>query len=177
MPDDLSVFSPSSLTIMAQAAIVAPELGRLVSGQAALRVEIEVERFNLALTAYVNEFHREVEQTVRQVSNELLYRIRRRTPVDTRRLQNSFHAVMPGEIDTYTYTDDLGRSFDGTLTEHPHAENTDETIEAIVGTNVPYAIYIEAGHSRQAPNGMVAISRAEMASTLEALVARAIGGA
>ena len=48
-------------------------------------------------------------------------------------------------------------------------------VEAWVGTNVEYAIYIEAGHSRKAPQGMVAISVAEMTGALERAVEQALG--
>lgn len=170
MADNLSVFSQASLTLMASPS--GP--GRLASGEALLRVEFETERFNESLKEYVNVFRRDLEETIRVVSLELLSRIQRRTPVATGRLRNSFHAVMPGETDTYVYADNRGRTFWGALDEHSHAQDDNEVIEAVVGTNVPYALFIEAGHSRQAPNGMVAISRAEMASVFEAMIEKAL---
>lgn len=165
MADDLSVFSAGMANLSGQ---------QLASGDAMIRIFIEVERFNADVDAYISTFRKEAEKEIKALTLELLARIQRRTPVDTGRLKNSFHIIAPGETDHYTYQDHRGRSYWGALDGETHAQDDDEQIEGIVGTNVPYAIYIEAGHSRQAPNGMVAISYAEMASALETAIERAL---
>jgi len=68
---------------------------------------------------------------------------KRACPVRTGRLKNSIHAVLPDSFDSsYPYTDDQGRAYDGAL------EMGTKPTEAIVGTNVEYAFWVEAGTSR-----------------------------
>jgi hypothetical protein len=144
-------------------------------GGAATRIDFNVELFNAAMEEYIKTFRKNVEFEIQNLALELLTKIERRTPTKTHRLQNSFHVIMPGETDSYRFEDSEGRSFDGVLHDHPHAELSDDVIEAIVGssgTAVPYNIRIEAGGSKQAPQGMVAISVAEMMGKLEAAVTK-----
>jgi len=139
-------------------------------GGAATRLEFNAELFNAAMQEYVETFRKNAEFEIQNLALELLTKVERRTPVATGRLQNSFHVIMPGETDSYQYEDHQGHSFDGVLHDHPHAELSDTVIEAVVGSNVPYALRVEAGSSKQAPQGMMAISVAEMMGKLEAAV-------
>lgn len=174
--DDLLSFSTPSLQVMSQAAgpVTGYGVERLRSDQAGVRVVLETERFNAALTQFITATRGHIRFELTALALQLNTRIKYRTPVRTGRLRNSFHAVLPGSSDTYFYSDLHGKSFNGVLYEHPRAQDDDQAIEAVVGTNVDYAIYIEAGHSRQAPNGMVAVSLAEMAGALEAAVEKAM---
>jgi hypothetical protein len=135
-----------------------------------MRLDFEAARFNASLAIYLQEFKETAATEIGRLALDLLGRVKARTPVDTQRLKNSFHAVLPGQVDNYTYSDNKGRSFDGTLTSHRWAELSNAAVEAVVGSNVPYAIYLEAGHSRKAPTGMLAISVAELAGRMEAVV-------
>jgi len=147
-------------------------------GEARALLELDVEMFNASMKEYVETFRKNAEFEVQNLALELLGKIERRTPTVTHRLQNSFHVIMPGETDSYQFEDAEGHSFDGVLHDHPHAELSDEVIEAVVGssgTAVPYNIIIEAGHSAKAPHGMMAISFAEMAGRLEAAIAKEMG--
>lgn len=136
-----------------------------------MRLEFEAARFNASLAIYLQEFRQTAATEIGRLALDLLGRVQARTPVDTQRLKNSFHAVLPGQVDNYTYSDNQGHTFDGTLTNHRWAELSDRVIEAIVGSGgVKYSIFIEAGHSRKAPTGMLSISVAELAGRLEAVV-------
>lgn len=137
------------------------EFQRFQAGNAALSVEAEVTDINRVLKQLAG-LHALSQRALVEVGLELLRRIALKTPVKTGRLRNSFHLVPPGQPDAYVYQDDIGSTFEGTLHETPGP------MEALVGTNVVYAVAIEGGHSRQAPQGMVAISVAEMRGALDA---------
>lgn len=144
------------------------------SRAAGIQVEFELGRFNAALDRYVAALQPSVVDAVRTLALDLLGRIQQKTPVDTGRLRASFHAVMPGQTDRYTYRDRRGGSFDGSLGVTAKGSVLGGGVEAVVGTNVDYAIFIEAGHSRQAPQGMVAVSVVELTGALERAVEVAV---
>jgi phage gpG-like protein len=144
------------------------------SAAAGVRVEFELGRFNQSLDRYLQVVQPNVHDAVRTVALDLLARIKQRTPVDTGRLRNSFHAVMPGQTDNYSYSDREGRGYDGSLGVTPKVSVLKGEVEAVVGTNVDYAIFIEAGHSRKAPRGMVAVSVLELTGALEKAVEAAL---
>jgi hypothetical protein len=140
-----------------------PAFQRAQSADAAVTVEMNLTGLNDTLNQLVG-LGELGQEALLSIALELLRRISMRTPVKTGRLRNSFHLVEPGQTDSYQYNNDLGQTFDGTLSE----EGAPGPLEVLVGTNVLYALAIEAGHSRQAPQGMVAISVAEMQGALEA---------
>jgi hypothetical protein len=155
-----------------------PSGGQIPSGVADLRLEIHTEELNAAFTRYLAAVTIKAEDAVIKVALELLGRIQSKTPVDTGRLRNSFHAVLPGKTDSsFRYSDDYRKSFNDPLGERAQRDVVTNTFEAIVGTAVHYALVIEAGHSRQAPSGMVAISVAEMTGALDAAVEKALNDA
>jgi len=127
---------------------------RSVAG--AIGVSVALDALDAAMEAHVQETFQDAEDMIGSLALELLGRIQARTPVDTGRALNSWHAVMPGESDAYTYKDGNGKSFDGSIGV------TAGPLEAWVGSNVDYMIYLEVGHSRQAPAGMVAVSVLEL---------------
>ena len=126
------------------------------SARAAEQVEAELKRFNAKLAAYVKAFEADTLQTSVRTAFEVEGRLKERTPVDTGRARASWHVVLPGQSDSYTYSDNRGRSFDGTLSEAAGPW------EALVGSNVRYMLPLEAGHSQQAPQGMVRVTLREM---------------
>ena len=93
---------------------------------------------------------------------DLLKRIAMKTPVDTGRARASWHAVLPNTTDFYMYHDLQGKEFNGTL-----ADTTTGPWDTVVGSNVEYMIFLEAGHSRQAPEGMVTLSLLELRGALQ----------
>ena len=125
--------------------------------------------------AQLGDFHRQIARlqgagmenlvrAFREYVFEIFRRIQLRTPVDTGRARRSWHVVPPGTpADSFSYTDDRGTVFDGTLDSVSTGPN-----EWVVGSNVPYMIALEAGHSRQSPQGMVAITIAEFNYALQA---------
>ncbi|HSE47195.1 MAG TPA: HK97 gp10 family phage protein [Gemmatimonadales bacterium] len=176
MPDDISGFATESLQLMSNPAgpLTGYGVERLSGAQAGLRVEIESARFNAAVLGFVAATRSNMRITLTTLALDLLSRIQKRTPIKTGRLRMSFHALLPGNTDSYTYSDFEGRRFYGVLATKPFAHDDPDLMEAVVGTNVDYAIYIEAGHSRQAPNGMVAVSLMETSGALEAAAEQAI---
>ena len=89
--------------------------GSIGSSSGQIRVEIEVGRFNEDLDRFFRTFRVDTVTAISTFARELVARIKSHTPVKTERLKNSFHAVLPGEIDRYTYSDQLGNTFDGRL--------------------------------------------------------------
>lgn len=153
-------------------------VARLPSGWADLRpvergvvrVHVEMSRFNAGITRFISRFSPNVSALVRAHGLDLLARIQARTPRRTGRLANSFHMIPPNSrLFRFTYADSTGRSFEGSL-----EGVTTGPFEVVVGTNVEYAPAIEAGHSRQAPQGMVAVSVREKSTELEAAIAQAV---
>ena len=156
-----------------QTQVFGPVGGQIPSGVALTRVDLNVVDFNASLTRYIQLLGIDTVDTVKSQALDLLKRIQLKTPRDTHRLVRSFHAVLPGQVDSsFPYTDKSGKAFDGAL--HVSPKNGPDVVEAAVGTNVKYGPVIEAGHSRQAPNGMVAISVAEMTGQLDAAMTTAI---
>lgn len=62
---------------------------------------------------------------------------------DTGRLRNSIHTKLGGAHYKYSYKDDTGKEFDGSLS------NLGQVHTAIVGTNVEYAAYVECGTGKK----------------------------
>lgn len=110
----------------------------------------------------------DMERELLKIALEIERRVAMRTPVRTGRARNSWHTIPPNSQDSYVYSDDLGHSFDGALGE------ATGPLEAIVGTNVEYMISLEAGHSRQAPHGMLGITLAEFQGAFQARLAAII---
>lgn len=140
--------------------------GQLHSTYAKGSVTIELAGL-VATLKRLNDVGVLMQQDVLAFALELNNRIALKTPVKTGRARASWHVVPPGTAsDVYQYRNLHGETFDGSLGE---AETG--PMEAIVGTNVDYMLYLEAGHSRQAPNGMVAVSLQEVRGRLEAMIA------
>ena len=137
---------------------------------AGLRVELDTAAFRAGLARFWQRFGGTLTPLVTAHALDLQRRIQLRTPVRTSRLRNSIHTVPPNSRgDGFAYGDNTGRQFNGALNRGAVMTGP---YEAIVGTNVEYALAIEAGHSRQAPHGMFAVSVREKAGALDAEVER-----
>jgi hypothetical protein len=149
--------------------------GQVHSTYAKGSVSVEAHRLTEAFKR-LNDAGVLMQKDVVAFAAEATQRIAMRTPVDTGRARASWHMVPPNtSADGFEYSDRHGEHFDGSL----EGVQTGP-MEAVVGTNVQYMIYLEAGHSRQAPNGMVALTLQELRGRLEQMVAdtirRAQGG-
>lgn len=142
--------------------------GQVHSTYAAGQVDIDAKGFLDALHK-LQDAGVDLQQDLIAYTLELLSRIQNKTPVRTGRARASWHAVLPDKTDTFSYTDNQGHGFDGTL----QGVKTGQW-DTMVGSNVDYMIFLEAGHSRQAPNGMVALSLLELKGALEARLADTI---
>lgn len=135
------------------------------STYAAGSVSIETEGLKRVLRT-LNDLGILMQKDVLAFATELDRRIAMKTPVDTGRARASWHVVPPGtESDQFSYQDLHGKTFDGSL-----AGASTGPMEAIVGTNVNYMLYLEAGHSRQAPQGMIALSLQELHGALHNMI-------
>lgn len=141
-------------------------MGRAASAEIA--IQFEMAEFERALQKYIEAYPQNLVQAVKTVAFDLERGIKKRTPVDTGRLRSSFHTVVPGKTDNFSYAV-KGKTYDGALSEKP-ADPSTGVIEAIVGTNTEYAGIIESGTSLQAPQGMVRVSIAELRGKLERAV-------
>ena len=127
---------------------------------ATVTFEVDVAAFEAAANAFLTALIPAIRAEQWAVAEEFNQRVKIRTPVRTRRLQTSIH-VVESSPDSYPYTDDKGRSFEGALDTTPVDDD-----EVIVGTNVPYAIYVEGGTSKFAARGMFAVTEIETAPDL-----------
>lgn len=132
-------------------------MARIPAVKAEIKVSVAIEKFNAALIKYISVLQTDVSKTVAQSAFKLEAMMKRRCPVDTGRLRASIHTTLFNQTPAFSYSDKKGNTFDGSF---GHAPKT--ALTALVGTNVEYAIYIEAGHSGQAPAGFARISLEEL---------------
>ena len=97
----------------------------------------------------------------RRVTLGLKEKIERRTPVDTGRLRASW-AVSDGQPSTYVPAEN------STGSAPIQAQFSKPFDSSFIVSNLPYTVRVEFGYSKQAPQGMVRISMAEMITELEA---------
>jgi hypothetical protein len=132
------------------------------AGSALFLVEANLDAFQSALDRFLVNFQGNVQEVLRAHGEDFEAAAKQKAPVDTGRFRNSIHTVLPGTAaDAYQYSDDQGNSFDGGLTGIPTGPNV-----VTVGTRTKYAIYLEAGHSRQAPQGVFGITLLEKRDAL-----------
>lgn len=159
------------------------------STAAGISIVFDLAGLNLAVDRFIQVMHKGAAEAVEETAFELEGRIKERTPVDTGRARASWHTVtFTGKAGHSYSANAVGRSearairsaggkvgkstFDGTLSERPKSP-----FEAIVGSNVEYMLRLEAGYSKQAPNGMVRLSIAELKGLLEAKIQQHLAGA
>lgn len=132
-------------------------------GPGDLRGEIRwnLSTFNRALQVFARRSRDDMAQLAEEEAFRLEADLKEHTPVDTGRARASWHTVLFGQPGTYTYQDNHGVAYDGTLSG-AGAVPKRPTI-AVVGSNVNYLLSLEAGSSRQAPSGFIreCLTRAE----------------
>lgn len=121
------------------------------------------ERFSRHVSLFLELTKADIPKAVLKIAEELLKRIQARTPVKTGRAKNSFHIIPPNSpSDPFgQYRDNRGRFYWG------KTENSTGPNQAFVDSNVQYILALEAGHSKQAPAGMIGVSVLEMLGKLE----------
>lgn len=119
-------------------------------------LEIDLSGLNTAIRRRLDEIGGRTDRELHRVGLAFVKRARSRAPVRTGRYMWSIHRVLPGETDVYMYRDNHGRLFDGSL------DITAGKTEVVIGTNVPYAIFVEGGNSTQAPLGVFEVTALEM---------------
>lgn len=108
-------------------------------------VSVKIEGTNEVMTD-LRQFGKEgkkaikkgVDKTAAKVNKDAKLKLRSDGHIITRRLSSSIH-VESKQGEQYNYSDDTNKQYNGSL-----SEKIDDT-EAIVGTNVHYAPYIEFG--------------------------------
>lgn len=96
---------------------------------------------------------------------DLLTRLVKKTPVDTGRARGNWQVSITEFPDTFVEVTDKdgGSTIDEGLAE---LTNLQPYALVYITNNVPYILYLEGGHSGQAPEGMVAVSLSELAETI-----------
>lgn len=122
----------------------------------------DLRSFQLQLDrAYERKVEQRVAQVTRWVALEALRRVVMKTPVDTGRARGSWQvavSVRPtGEVDIYD------KDGGATIAEGSREIAQVGPYETIyIASNLSYILPLEEGHSRQAPNGMVATTISEL---------------
>ena len=111
--------------------------------------------FQLDLRTFADKIEVDLATVRRKVTLDLFAKATRRTPVDTGRLRGAWAVTdgKPSESTTGGISATFSQPFDGSF----------------ITNNLPYALKIEFGHSKQAPAGMARVSVAEVAAELESL--------
>lgn len=138
-------------------------------------VSVETKAFNDHIREFAQGANIEIDLILRKFALDLVRKIILRNPVDTGRSRAAWYVAMEGlggrvpQISSGKAkgkkTDDLVKSVSdgykkGQLNTHLGPTVTDKWIEIVNG--VEYIIFLEYGHSRQAPHGMVRISMREL---------------
>ena len=126
------------------------------------------DRFREAFHTLIEQAKDNQKQLVRMVPLQLTASMVGRSPVDTGRFKNNWFAGI-GHINSTTTTD-TDSSGQGSINRVNTTVGEFVPGQRIYITNsLPYAIPLEHGHSKQAPQGMVMITVNEFVSKVEAL--------
>lgn len=138
-------------------------------GVAYVKAMTNLDEVNARVQTLLTKFKGSIPEVLNAHALDFEAACKQKAPIDTGRFHNSIHTVSAYKSsDSYTYRDNLGNSFDGTLNNIPVTHG--DVFVATVGTNVDYAIFLEAGHSRQAPQGVFGITLLEKKGALEAAI-------
>jgi len=127
-------------------------------------INVDATGFRNALMDFANHVDIDVSKVIRKACIDLFKAIAARTPVDTGRLKGNW------QLNTNYSSDTIGDDqavFTSAEIEQMLMQQTSEFDLTIhddkveIFNNVKYAEYNEAGHSSQAPAGMVAVSLSE----------------
>ena len=126
------------------------------------KLSIETDRFNAFLKEFVKKTDIDAGIVLKKFAYDLTAKIIQKTPVATGRARAGwFTALMKlggAPIQTTGTVEEKKGMGEGRATMN--LEGDEKYIEIVNG--VPYAIYLEYGHSKKAPYGMVRISMREL---------------
>ena len=114
-----------------------------------LRVDIDTKELVAHvknLQAMPKRVRKQLWNVLRKTDAELIREIKIDMPVDTGRARASWGA--------WSATDIVMSNPEAKAADAVHTEN-EQALEITQGTNVPYVVYLNAGHSQQAPAGFI----------------------
>jgi len=124
---------------------------------------VETKIFN----AHIKDFNRKTnistEKVIKKFAFDVLARIIRKTPVDKGQARAGWYAAFEtlGGSGPHTGTPEESKGrIQGSFTDHTKGVFKDKWVELING--VEHVIWLEYGHSKAAPYGMVRLSMREM---------------
>ena len=132
-------------------------------------IDVESKAFNKHIKNFSKTANISVEKIIKKLAFDLLTRIIKKNPVDTGRSRAGWYVAMEklapfsgggstGGKGTGSAEERAGRAKGRFIDHTKHPWN--KWIEIING--VDYIIYLEYGHSKQAPYGMVRVSMREL---------------
>lgn len=125
------------------------------------------KQFNKALSAYRKKITEDkIPKFVKGVALKILRGVVLRTPVDTGFARNNWQVTVGsfGNDAPHGAVDDPDGTIEREASEIVNHENLSQIV--YIWNAVPYIQYLEAGHSGKAPDGMLQITLAEIASEL-----------
>lgn len=115
----------------------------------------------------VKEFAKAIQLPVATVTQRLALEVFtgvvKRTPVDTGRARSGWQMAI-GEIPTGS------PSSSASPPSTPSVQGIDGKRSVFIVNNVHYIVFLEAGHSRQAPSGMIAVTMAGIQGRIDAII-------
>ncbi|MBX5175323.1 HK97 gp10 family phage protein [Rhizobium lentis] len=122
--------------------------------------------FGLDLRKFVDSIPEEmVKPVVQKFAMHALRGVVLKSPVDTGRFRGNWNVAV-NRID-YSVTPETDRSGGSVIAKGMAVIGAAEPGQAIyISNNLPYAVVLENGHSKQAPAGVVALTFAELESMI-----------
>ena len=123
-------------------------------------ISIDTQKFNKGLESYLKKYEKkEVHKGLKKVAFALLAMIIKKNPVDTGRSRAGW----------YPAAEKLGLPTSGSSKkEGSYKEDFKGKNQSItIANRVNYTTYLEFGHSKQAPEGMVRVSMREMTKKIK----------
>jgi hypothetical protein len=132
-------------------------------------------KFSLDVSKFVNQYKIRIDLVIKKIVFDMFARIVLRSPVDTGRFRANW-MIASGQMDVTT-TEATDKSDDAAPTLAKLGKFEIKEGESVFITNsLPYAIPLEHGHSKQAPQGMVRITVSEFPGVVDQAVLEAQGG-
>lgn len=123
--------------------------------------------FTLDLTRFAKRYDADIKVVVRKIAFDAFQRVILRTPVDTGRARANWSVALNAPLlgQTTEATDKSGSAALKAAQEQVTTFNGDGSI--FLTNNVPYIGALEYGSSKQAPQGMVRLTVAEIVGFLQ----------
>lgn len=133
---------------------------------------MNVRAFNRAVNRHVKNFtQKQLVLAIKKLAMDILRGVVMRTPVDEGTARNNWHVKIGSVGNEYDLELKGGSDSRIESREGPVIENINRLMDfkktIYIYNNIPYIVYLEDGHSGQAPNGMVKVTLAEVASSFD----------